>query len=252
MRCGSRRPFGPSSVPSRCRRAVLLERQFARLSGIDLGTIRSRKLGQEHAGRLDAAMATMEPIADRLSFVRPPFDLCNVAATADAFDAGLILLDYIQRIPPPGKHTDKRGSVDEAMAYLRQFADAGVAIIAVAAVSRIKDARGRSTYGEGLNLASFRESSELEFGADDAFILLPEAEDRGRVTLHHAKSRHGEPKDIALTFEGKLQRFTSAPSAPPGPTGKVNAGKLQHALADLWAGTKEAGDDGQAHEEDER
>ena len=230
--------------------AVLLERQFARLSGIDLATIRARQLGEEHAGRLDTAMATIEPIAERLAFARPPFDLGNVAATADAFDAGLILLDYIQRIPPPGKHADKRGAIDEAMAYLRQFADAGVAIIAVAAVSRSKDARGRSTYGEGLNLASFRESSELEFGADDAFILLPDAEDPGRITLHHAKSRHGEPKDIALSFEGRLQRFTPAPSGFSGPTSKPTAGKLQSALADLWARTRPADDD-QADEGDE-
>jgi replicative DNA helicase len=192
-------------------------------------------------------MATMEEIAERLAFVRPPFDLGNVAATADAFDAGLILLDYIQRIPPPppppGKHADKRGAVDEAMAYLRQFADAGTAIIAVAAVSRSKDSKGRSTYSEGLNLASFRESSELEFGADDAFILLPDAEDPGQVTLHHAKSRHGEPKDIALSFEGRLQRFTPTPSGGCGSTGKPTAGKLQTALADLWARTRPAGDD---------
>jgi hypothetical protein len=40
------------------------------------------------------------------------------------------------------------------------------------------DAKGRSSYsGEGLNLASFRESSELEFGADDAFILHPDGDD---------------------------------------------------------------------------
>ena len=175
---------------------VLLDRQLARLSGIDLGTIRSRKVGAEHADRLDAALATMATLADRLAFVRTPFDLGNVAATADAFDAGLILLDYIQRIPPPGTHADKRGADDEAMAILRQFADADTAIIAVAAVSRSKDAKGRSSYAEGLNLASFRESSELEFGADDAFLLLPYAECRELVTLHHAKSRHGEPKDI--------------------------------------------------------
>ena len=33
----------------------------------------------------------------------------------------------------------------------------------------------RNSYeGDALNLASFRESSELEFGADDAFILAPD------------------------------------------------------------------------------
>ncbi len=94
---------------------VLLDRQLARLSGIDLTTIRHRRLGAEHAERIDRALATLEPLAERLAFCRPPFDLANVAATADAFDAHLLLLDYIQRIPPPGEHADKRGSVNATM-----------------------------------------------------------------------------------------------------------------------------------------
>jgi replicative DNA helicase len=165
--------------------AVLLDRQLARLSGIDLNTIHYRRLGAEHAQRIDHAMHTLEPLAERLCFVRPPFDLANVAACADAFDAGLIVLDYIQRIAPPGDHGDRRGSVDACMNYLRQFADAGVAVVVVAAVSRSKDRAGRSSYdGDALNLASFRESSELEFGADDAFILVQDADDENAVILN--------------------------------------------------------------------
>ena len=167
------------------------------------------KLGAEHADRIDKAMSTLEPMAERLAFVRPPFDLANVAATADAFEADLLLLDYIQRIPPPGKHGDRRGSVDVTMNYLRQFADAGVAVICVAAVARTKDKKGRSSYaGDGLNLASFRESSELEFGADDAFILVAEAEDSDTVTLRHLKARNAEARDLVLAFDRPCQQFT--------------------------------------------
>jgi len=87
------------------------------------------------------------------------------------------------------------------MDYLRQFADAGVAVIVVSAVGCGKDSKGRSSYaGDALSLASFRESSEVEFGADDAFILVPDAEDADSVTLRHLKSRHGEARDIALAF----------------------------------------------------
>ena len=113
---------------------MLLDRQLSRLSGIDLGTIRYRRFDAEHADRLDQAMNTLEPLAERLAFVKPPFDLENVAASADAFHADLIVLDYIQRIPPPGDHADKRVSVNATMDYLRQFADAGVAVLVVAAV----------------------------------------------------------------------------------------------------------------------
>jgi replicative DNA helicase len=222
--------------------AVLLDRQLARLSGIDLSLIRRRRLGAEHADRIDQAMNTLEPLAERLAFVRPPFDLANLAATADTFGAHLLLIDYCQRVAPPGEHADKRGAVNALTDFLRQFADAGVAVVVVAAVARTRDGKGRSTYaGEGLNLASFRESSELEFGCDDAFILTPDDDDQGEaVTLRHLKSRHGEAKDIALTFDRRHQRFMPA-GADAGP--RPDAAKVKSALAALWARTATAADD---------
>ena len=188
---------------------ILLDRQLARLSGIDLTTIRHRRLTAEHADRIDVGIQTLDGFAERLSFCRPPFDLANVAATADAFGAGLIVLDYVQRIAPPGDHGDKRGSVDALMSHIRSFADLGIAVIVVSAVGRSKDNRGRASYAaETLSLASYRESSELEFGADDAYILAGNGSDDG-VTLRHLKSRNGSCRDLELTFDRPLQRFTA-------------------------------------------
>jgi replicative DNA helicase len=227
---------------------VLLDRQLARLSGIDLDTIRYRRLTAEHAERIDQAMHTLEPLTDRLAFVRPPFNLENVAASADGFRADMIVLDYLQRIPPPGEHADKRVAVNATMDYLRQFADAGVAVLVVAAVGRTKDNKGRSSYsGDGLNLASFRESSELEFGADDCFIAVP-SEDGGEygavaVTLRHLKARHTRAQDLTLEFDGRVQRFSEAADPQtwnPDRPGKPPRGRLQSALASAWAKTPPA------------
>ena len=236
--------------------AVLLDRQLARLSGIDLTTIRYRRFGAEHAERLDAGISTLEPLAERLAFCLPPFDLANVAASVDAFHADLILLDYIQRIPPPGEHADKRGSVNATMDYLRQFADEGErAVLVVAAVGRVKNSRGHSSYdADGLNLASFRESSELEFGCDDAFILTPDRKRKSVVTLRHLKARHTEARDIALTFDRPRQSFTPAapdeaePAAEPARRGGPN-GKLRAELAALWDRTPPAADEAQGADE---
>jgi replicative DNA helicase len=121
------------------------------------------------------------------------------------------------------------------MDYLRQFADAGTAIIVVAALARSKDAKGWSSYSEGLNLASFRETSELEYGCDDGFILAPADDDKSggnassRVVLKHLKSRHGETRDIDLSVDRKRHRSTpgrpSSKSEPerPGPTASARA-----------------------------
>lgn len=215
---------------------VLLDRQLARLSGVGLDVIRYRKFEAIHAERIDAGLATLEELADRLAFVRTPFDLANVAATADEFaplaDSGLLLvLDYIQRIQPPGIANDKRGSVDSTMNYIRQFADAGATVVVVSSVGRQKNSKGGSTYaGDSLNLASFKESGELEFGADDAFILAP-GKNAGIVELKHLKARHTEQKDITLRFNGRLQTFTPCEmTAEPEPG-------LFSALRDSWERT---------------
>ncbi len=214
--------------------AVLLDRQLARLSGVALTTIRRRQLTPDYAANIDAGLATLDAVADRLAFVRPPFDLANVAAVADAFDAGLIVLDYIQRISPPGNNGDKRTAVDATMGFLRAFADAGLAVVVLSAVGRTKDKSGRSSYsGDGLNLASFRESSELEFGADDAWILTPGQDDA--VTLRHLKSRNGECHDIALTFDRPLQRFTDQGFQDPF-AGANGSGNLLSQTPRPWAG----------------
>lgn len=218
--------------------AVLLDRQLSRLSGIDATTIRYRRFTDEHADRLDQGIRTLETVADRLAFCRSPFTLENIAASADAFGAGLLLLDYLQRIAPPGEHSDRRTAVNATMDYLRQFADAGVAVLVVAAVGRTKDSRGRSSYaGDGLNLASFRESSELEFGADDAFILAPDPKADDVVTLKHLKSRHGECRDVRLRFEKAIQRFTPTDG---GTEWDPNVGPLSSALRRLWGETEAA------------
>jgi replicative DNA helicase len=231
---------------------VLLDRQLARLSGIDLETIRYRRFGSEHADRLDQALNTIESLADRLAFTKAPFNLDNIAKSADDFQADLIVLDYIQRIPPPGEYGDKRGSVDATMNYLRQFADADVAVVVVAAVSRSKDSKGRSSYsGELLSLASFRESSELEFGADDAFILVPSENGAEygnvKIKLRHLKARHTEPKDLLLEFDRRIQRFSEADDPrlwkPDGGAARPDRSKVQDKLAAARESTAAANDD---------
>jgi hypothetical protein len=64
-----------------------------------------------------------------------------------------------------------------------------------------------------------------------------------RVILKHLKSRHGEARDIALTFDRKHQRFTPAEPTESGKPGrKADNGKLQSALRALWEGTRPAQD----------
>ena len=228
---------------------VLLERQLARLAGVDLTSIRRRRISSLDAEAIDRGLQALEHLGERLAFIRPPYDLENVARSADAFEADLIVLDYIQRIRAHGEHGDQRGAVSETMDYLRQFADRGIAIIVVAALSRSKDSKGRSSYTDGLSLASFRETSELEYGADDAFILVPgngadaDGKPSSRVVLRHLKSRHGETGDMHLDFDRKHQRFMPSTIAGTRPkesniTRSPANRKLHADLQQLWSAAK--------------
>jgi replicative DNA helicase len=223
----------------------LLERQLSRLSGVPLSTIRHRKIEAEHAERIDAGFELMAAVVERLAFCRSPFTLENVAAVTDVFAplsdgrGTLICLDYLQRIGVPGHSGDQRGSIDAAMGFVRQFADAGAAVVAVAAVGRQRDSKGRNGYSaDAMNLGSFRGSSELEFGADSAYILTADADDAepNRRVLKHLKARHGELSDIDLVFDGSTQRFDALSYESRDPTG------LSAALADLWERTDATGE----------
>ena len=66
------------------------------------------------------------------------------------------------------------------------------------------------------------------------------------MTLRHLKSRHGECRDLDLTFQRKQQRFTAAGTDNgPRPDGR----RLQSALAALWRRTVPADDEAEGSEE---
>ena len=217
---------------------VLLERQLARLSGVPLASIRYRRVAEMPPERIEPGLATIEKIASRLCFVKPPFDLGNIAATADKIteqsgsDRLLLVLDYLQRIKSPGTYADRRGSVDFAMNAIRGYAEQGAAVLVVSSVGRQKDNRGRSSYdAEFINLASYKESGELEFGADDAFILAPSKDLSGGRVLKHLKARHGETQDLELEFDGATQQFKPYPDGSDSGASddELNEAWLRHA-----------------------
>ena len=69
---------------------------------------------------------------------------------------------------------------------------------------------GRATFSKSaMTLSAFRDSSEIEFGVDDAYILTA-GKDPTQRTLLHLKSRNGQCRDIELDFDGAVQQFSAA------------------------------------------
>jgi replicative DNA helicase len=187
---------------------LLVERIVSRLSSVPLTAIADRALTADQLNRVKTAVATLAPVADRLAFLHPPFALEHVAAAGTAFGANVLMLDYIQRFTVGTPSKDKREQLETAATVLRRFCDAGAVVFAASAVARQKHAGG-STY-RGLNLASFRGSSELEYGADAAYLL--ESDGGGVVRFRCEKNRYGAVADIHTAFDPITQKFTPAPA----------------------------------------
>ena len=192
--------------------AMLMERIVSRLSAVPLTAIADRTLMPDELVRVRAAVASLEPIASRLAFLNAPYSLEHVAAAGEAFGANVMILDYIQRFSVGDPSKDKREQLETAVTALRGFCNVGAAVLVAAAVARQKGKSG-STY-TGLNLASFRGSSELEFGCDTAYQLVP---GEGKViTLQCEKNRYGAVADIVTRFDPTIQKFTVPPSGLDG------------------------------------
>jgi replicative DNA helicase len=188
---------------------ALVNRALARLSGISLDRIRRRALDPGDETRFADGVATLETLEDRLGFMLGPFTLDRLADAADAMAANLLVVDYVQRFKGTGDAREARQNVAEVMDSIRAFATAGAGVLALAALARTRGSGG-STYEVSDPLAAFRDSSELEYGADEAFILERASPETGEVaTLRHGKCRDGELRDVQLRFHGACQAFES-------------------------------------------
>lgn len=188
------------------RPTYLLERQLAQLSGVDCRDIRHRRWNDPQMEAIERGLATLKQLTDRLRFVRPPYSMARIVEASRRSKASIVVVDYIQRLGMPPNVENRRVAVEEAMTQSRALADDGAAVIVVSAMGRSKEANGSTGYGAGM--ASFRESSELEYGADDAFVLEPKKGSDDVVEVKHHKSRYGQTQEVFLVFDKSIQRFT--------------------------------------------
>jgi replicative DNA helicase len=120
----------------------------------------------------------------------------------------VLAVDYVQRFTVGDGSKDRREQLETAATVLRRFCDAGAAVLVASAVARQRSAHG-STY-RGLNLASFRGSSELEYGTDAAYLLVPDEADG--IVFRCEKNRYAPVADLVTRFDGGTQTFAAPPS----------------------------------------
>lgn len=178
---------------------AMLGRELARLTGVDFDSIRDCSYDANAKELLRAGYEKLRKMRPRIEFLPPPYRLDHLQRRATEFAADIVVVDYIQRFLPSGGSNDPRMQTAAVMDVCRQMAEDGRAVLAVAAVNR-------DAYHNVPHIGVFRDSSEVEYSADAAYVLHPKS--LGRVILYCVKHRYGATGAIPLQFLGQYMRFT--------------------------------------------
>jgi replicative DNA helicase len=176
---------------------AIARRELTRLTRIKSDYIRFGALTAADIERIDEAAETLTTALQRVSVYPDP----SVESLHDLLDKppGLVVVDYLQKFAPAEK--DVRVGVGQVMNVLRRLANCGHAVLALSATKR--DAKGGHNSAD-LSLSSFKESGDVEFQADSAYVLRDngplEVEWVRHITLGHVKNRHGAKVDRDLRF----------------------------------------------------
>jgi replicative DNA helicase len=221
---------------------LLLDRIVARLSGVRATELHRNQVAPGDK-RLVEAMRTLRRISDRLAFVENPSrDLVDSLPQVAGFSPHLLVVDYLQRFTV-GNVESPRERVNLLMEELRGVCASGRAVLAAAALSRAPSGKGYDA--SHLSLASFRESSELEYNADDALLLhrveTADDGDPALLMLRHVKSRYSCTRDVSLRFYRTTMRFevvcddVVVPRASTGNRG-TRRGEVEADVQAAWRG----------------
>jgi len=197
---------------------VILERQIARLSGVPVGDILGRRMMLGRQNVINPALATLEDIGKRMFFMSRPYTIERIVEAVAEVQPRILVLDYLQRIECCTGVSDARMRLNSLMHEARALADARICVVLVSAVSRTTSKKGGGYNAKELGMGSFRESSEIEYGCDDCFVMYREDEQRADsrdgqkiVHLKHVKSRNNMQQDLRFGFDGAIQRFELLP-----------------------------------------
>lgn len=179
------------------------ERLLSRCSNVSYQRIIDRDIkGVEN--RLTDARGEMAPILQRLRFIEGNA-LADIALAYRERPFSVLLCDYLQMISAHKGGDDARVRTGAIAETLRAISRQGVAVIALSAVARTKDARAGASSYAGLGLASFKDSGAIEYCADRAYLMR--SSDGTNAKLECVKNRRGPMTDISLHWERSTCSF---------------------------------------------
>ncbi|MDF1843376.1 MAG: DnaB-like helicase C-terminal domain-containing protein [Rubripirellula sp.] len=186
----------------------LLIREISRRSSVGHKLIRTASFDEDQYQRIMDAAAALIPSIARVRHMVPPFDGESLGQLSLLDEPGILVVDYVQKFRASDR--DTRSGVDEVVNVLRSLALDEWAVLAMSATARQQGGKKGGHDHAGLSLSSFKESGEIEFNADAAYVLRDVTEgDKAvrEINLDCVKNRRGQLHNTELLFCGDFMRF---------------------------------------------
>jgi hypothetical protein len=178
--------------------SMLWKRQLCRYATVDFEKVNRGEISDEMQEKLLNAGDYLESL--NVTFDNMPHNVDFIVEYCSQSKPDILVLDYAQRFISRS-NVGSENETAVVMQVARQIANLGVAVIVVSATNRGS--------GGKPDVDCFRGSSELEFGADDAYHIMPDEQNEGGVLITHLKARSRNKENIELDFYGQFQRFDS-------------------------------------------
>jgi len=185
--------------------STIVMREVTRRTNINYDAIRFNNLTSEQQPQVLTALTEIEHATTSLRVLDPA--TWSSLRQLPRNEPAMLIVDYIQSHAPP--ELEIRQGVGHVMKMLRDFANNGWAVLALSAVKR----PSTGSYDDAkLDLSSFRESSDIDFAVDAAYVLkntkaIPNDSPARNVRLECVKNRNGAQLNIDLSFDPSAMQF---------------------------------------------
>ena len=206
----------------------MTDRAIANLGYLGMDQIQTGRMAGDSWGRLADAVERMRGMP--LFFdEQPALTLAEIAAKARILkrrhDLKLLVIDYIQLCGTSNQKLSRHHQLEELSRGLKVLAKTlGITILTLSQLNREVEKR---TSGRPI-MADLKESGAIEEDADVVMLMWRHQQNEGHTTvgLEMPKNRQGRTGEMALHFEGSIQRWTESMASLAQQPKRSNGGDL--------------------------
>jgi len=146
------------------------------------------------------------PVADFIFYLPMPLTIARIEAALNQLKSErvFVVIDHLQLIKVQSKRESRRVEIDsilrELMELRQRFSDCLFLVLS-------EISRSQQGYDSRRGLDAFKESGDIEFAADCAWLMRENVHDETQVILRLAKNRLGATGEIELLFRKAWASF---------------------------------------------